>query len=144
MDALITIDFSAATTPVLATAARIGASGQSRLHLLHVLPPDPDFVGYQTGPATVREQVAKEQRSLQQRLAILVDALRDLGCDASAHVAQGPTVAMVLSEAERLDVTFIVVGSHGHGAVYDLLVGSTSEAIVRQAKRPVLVVPARG
>jgi nucleotide-binding universal stress UspA family protein len=35
-----------------------------------------------------------------------------------------------------------VVGSHGHGAAYDLLVGSISAGIIRKAEVPVVVVPA--
>jgi len=108
------------------------------------LPPVPDFVGYDAGPATVRDQIAKESGELHHRLEQLALELRRGGAEASAFVAQGPTVATVLHEAERLGADFIIVGSHGHGAVYDLLVGSIAEAIVRRATRPVLVVPARG
>jgi nucleotide-binding universal stress UspA family protein len=144
MHVLVTIDFSAMTSRVVATAARVGALGGVRLHLLHVVPPDPDFVGYEVGPATVRSQVAKEFRAQREQLERLAAELRDRGCDAASHVAQGPTVATVLAEARRLEAAFIVVGSHGHGAVYDLLIGSISEGIVRSATRPVLVVPAHG
>ena len=34
----------------------------------------------------------------------------------------------------------IVVGSHGHGALYHLLLGSVSEGIIRKTTCPVLVV----
>ncbi len=55
---------------------------------------------------------------------------------------QGATIATVLTEADRLEANLLVIGSHGHGAVYDLLVGSVSEGLVRRSKRPMLVVPA--
>ncbi len=32
-------------------------------------------------------------------------------------------------------------GSHGHGAAYDMVVGSVSNGFIRESKRPVLVVP---
>jgi len=35
-----------------------------------------------------------------------------------------------------------VLGSHGHTAFYDLLVGSTTHGILLRAKCPVLIVPA--
>jgi len=35
-----------------------------------------------------------------------------------------------------------VVGSHGHGAFYDLLVGSTTHGLLLRASCPVLIVPA--
>jgi nucleotide-binding universal stress UspA family protein len=144
MHVLVTIDFSAMTPRVVAAAARVGALSGVQLHLLHVVAPDPDFVGYDVGPATVRSQVAREFRDQRAQLEEIATGLRAGGCDAAAHVVQGPTVATVLAEARRLEATFIVVGSHGHGAVYDLLIGSISEGIVRASTRPVLVVPVRG
>jgi len=49
----------------------------------------------------------------------------------------------VIAEAERLPADLIVLGSHGHGAVYNMLVGSVAEGIVRASAVPVLLVPAR-
>jgi nucleotide-binding universal stress UspA family protein len=34
-----------------------------------------------------------------------------------------------------------VVGSHGHGSLYNLLVGSVAEGVIRHAGVPVVVVP---
>jgi nucleotide-binding universal stress UspA family protein len=50
---------------------------------------------------------------------------------------------MILAQADQLQADLIVVGSHGHGATYDLLVGSISSGVIRKSKVPVLVVPAR-
>ena len=35
----------------------------------------------------------------------------------------------------------LVVGSHGHGGLHHLLVGSVTEAVLRQSTIPVVVVP---
>ncbi|TCC24837.1 universal stress protein [Kribbella speibonae] len=40
-----------------------------------------------------------------------------------------------------LDAELIVLGSHGHGAFHDALVGSTSLHVIRNAPCPVVVVP---
>jgi len=61
----------------------------------------------------------------------------------TALLLQGPTVETIISEAGRLPASLIVLGSHGHGRIYDVLVGSVSEGIVRASKVPVLLVPAR-
>ncbi|MEO8353471.1 MAG: universal stress protein, partial [Chthoniobacteraceae bacterium] len=37
----------------------------------------------------------------------------------------------------------IVMGSHGHGSFYELLVGSVTSGVLRDARCPVLVVPAK-
>jgi nucleotide-binding universal stress UspA family protein len=54
---------------------------------------------------------------------------------------QGATAQTILTEAARLDVDMIVMGSHGRGAMVRLLVGSVSEAVLYKSTWPVLVVP---
>jgi nucleotide-binding universal stress UspA family protein len=44
--------------------------------------------------------------------------------------------------AERLNVDAITLASHGRGGVARALLGSVADAVVRHAKRPVLVVRA--
>ncbi len=40
----------------------------------------------------------------------------------------GAAVSGILETADRLKADYIVMGSHGHTALYDLLVGSTTHA----------------
>ena len=91
----------------------------------------------------VRQQVAHEYRTEHHQVAALAESLAARGVAATPLLVQGSTVDMILAEADRLHADLIVVGSHGHGAVYDILVGSVSEGVVRRANLPVLVVPAR-
>ena len=48
----------------------------------------------------------------------------------------------VLQTATEISANLIVMGSHGHGSVYNLLVGSVTEGILKAGQRPVLLVPA--
>lgn len=143
MNILIAVDFSAVTERVVDTVLRFATTPAAhRMFLIHVAAPEPDFVGYGTGPKTVRSQVAQELHAQHASLKVHADRLRAGGCDVTPLLLQGPTIETVLAEAVRLDADLLVIGSHGHGAVYDLLVGSVSEGLVRRADRPVLVVPA--
>ena len=45
--------------------------------------------------------------------------------------------------AARLNVDAIPLGSHGRSGVPRAILGSVAEAVVRHAKRPVLIVPSR-
>ena len=56
-------------------------------------------------------------------------------------VLQGPVVEAVLETAAEVGADWIVLGSHGHGALYDLLVGSTVEGVMSVAKVPIVVIP---
>jgi nucleotide-binding universal stress UspA family protein len=49
----------------------------------------------------------------------------------------------VFNEAKRFEADMLIVGSHGFGAIYDLLIGSISRGILKDTDIPVLVVPIR-
>ena len=143
MKILAAVDFSPVTERVLAVIRQMAATFPSEVRLVHVAPPDPAFVGYVAGPAAVRNQVATELHTSHQQLQELADHLRADGVETTALQLQGATVATILAEAERLPAELIVLGSHGHSAVHHLLVGSVTDGVVRAAKVPVLLVPAK-
>ena len=72
------------------------------------------------------------------------DRARALGLDAEAlTVADEVSIAETLVRlAEERHACAIAVGAHGHSAVRQLVLGSTSGAVVRKATCPVLVVRA--
>ena len=51
-------------------------------------------------------------------------------------------VEEILKTAREISADLIVMGSHGHGSVYCLLVGSVTEGVLKAGERPVLLVPA--
>lgn len=141
MKILAAVDLSPVTEQVIATLMRMAAALPTQVCLIYVAPPDPAFVGYGTGPDAVRVQVAAELHASHQQLQKLADRLRAGGVETTALQLQGKTVETVIAEADRLPASLIVLGSHGHGAVYNMLVGSVAEGIVRASKVPVLLVP---
>jgi nucleotide-binding universal stress UspA family protein len=143
MNILAAVDFSAVTHQVLEILGRIAEAMPAKVYLVHVAPPDPAFVGYGAGPKAVRGQVAAEHHARHQQLQDLADVLRARGVDTTALLLQGATVDALIAEARKLEAGLIVLGSHGHGAVHKLLVGSVAEGVVRQSELPVLLVPAR-
>jgi nucleotide-binding universal stress UspA family protein len=143
MNILVAVDLSPASAKVVEAAGRVAKLTGAKVYILHAAEPEPDFVGYDAGPEVVRTQVAREMRREHRDVQALADKLRGDGLDATALLIQGPTVVTTLKEADNLDAELIVVGTHGHGAVYDVLIGSYSAGIIRKSKLPVLVVPIR-
>lgn len=142
MNILAAVDFSGFTEPILAAVERIAvAVPETRVWLLHVAEPDPGFVGYEAGPAVVRDQVAAEYRQERQQLQTCADRLRRSGLEASALVVQGAIAETILAEAEKLGAQLIVMGSHGHGTIAELIVGGVGKVVLRKAACPVLVIP---
>lgn len=140
---LAALDFSPVSRSVVDRAAALAQAFAAELTLVHVAAPDPAFVGYETGPQTVRDARASELRSEHRDLQNAAEDLRARGIGARALLLQGATVEMLLREAREIGAEMIVIGSHGHGALHRALLGSVSEGVVRGARCPVLVVPAR-
>lgn len=143
MNILVAVDLSPASEQVIASALKVASTTGSKVFVLHCAEPDPAFVGYEAGPDVVRDQVATEYRDEHRAVQALASELEASGVDVTALLVRGPVIETTLREAERLDAELIIVGSHGHGAVYDLLVGSHSAGILKRSAVPVLVVPTR-
>ena len=143
MNVLVAVDFSEVTQGLIDSVQLVAGPTDSRIVLLYVAEPDPAFVGYDAGPRDVRDQVAREYRREHEQIQGLAQTLRDRGFNAEGRCIPGSTVETILSEADRLDADLIVIGSHGHGAVYDVVVGSISDGVIRRGNRPVLVIPSR-
>ena len=142
MSLLVSIDFSAVTDAQLEVVDRLAGPGRE-IHLLHVTEPDPSFVGLEAGPEEVQHQVASELQRAHDELDALANRLRAKGHAVRTLLVPGPTVQTILEQAEKLDAELIVMGSHGRGKLFDLVVGSVSAGVIRKSRVPVLVVPAK-
>jgi len=143
MKILAAIDFSSVSELVIDQIGSLVAGRDAQVFLLHVAEPNPDFVGYDAGPDVVRDQVAKEYRDEHRQLQAFAEQLRDAGIDSKATLIQGAIVETILERAQHLDVDLILMGTHGHGAMYQILVGSISEGVLHESKKPVLLIPAQ-
>jgi manganese transport protein len=107
--------------------------GQSELVLLHVVDTPITRV---LGPETADREAEADERYL----ADLVAALRDRGYTVRPVLLHGPNPAGELISHLRKDpVDLLVVGSHGHGMVRDLLLGQTVDRVRHSLGVPMLV-----
>lgn len=141
MKLLAALDLSASTPAVLREARAWTLRTHGELFLVHVADPDPDFIGYDAGPDTVRDAVARKFHREHQQIEAAATELRKDGVDATALLVQGPTAEMILREADRLHVDVILMGTRARGSLRELFVGSTSKGVLRQSTRPVLLIP---
>ena len=81
-----------------------------------------------------------EQMVDHDRLAATEATLAGLGVETRTVVCEGLPYREALRAAEEEGVTAIVLGSHGKSSVAEILLGSVSAEIIRQARVPVLVV----
>lgn len=143
MNILAAVDLSPASAKVIEAARGVADLTGASIYVLHVVESEPDFIGYDADPEVLRTRVAAEFPLEYQGVQALTKKLQDEGLDAIEWLVRGPAAKTTLSLADSLDAGLLVVGTHGHSAVYDVLIGSCSAAIIRKTKLPVLVVPIR-
>ena len=138
------VDFSDATPPVVAIAVSFAKCFDANLLLFHAIEPEPGFVtyGFNTieypGMFDLREETERRATKLMEDLLVRVRAELP---NASSHCAYGSPLHELLAQVKQTGADFVIVGSHGHGALSSLLLGSVAEGMVRKATIPVLVVP---
>ena len=50
----------------------------------------------------------------------------------------------ILDQAHKTGASMLVLGSHGHGALYHLFSGSVVTSVLHKATIPVVVIPVHG
>ena len=143
MNILVAVDLSSASDFVVEAARGVAELTGVTVYILHVVETEPGFACPEKDREAAQIWIAKKFPVEHSRVQTLVEKLQDDGLDAEGVLFCGAAVDTTLKEAESLDAGLIVVGTHGHGAVYNVLIGSYSVGIIHKSKLPVLVVPVR-
>jgi nucleotide-binding universal stress UspA family protein len=153
---LVPIDCSVATPRVLDLAQQLGRAFQAELHLVHVrempsLPVMPLGYGALGMPemvpmagAPIAEAIAQTippNEDEQSKLAKWQQEIRQAGLKVTLYEPTGDVLDELLKRADAVNADMIVMGRHGHGAMYNLLVGSVTEGMLKHNMCPVLLVP---
>ena len=89
----------------------------------------------------LQETVQANETAARRQMAHLEKSLVDQGVPVSSQLASGFAAGNIIDAASKHEAAYIVLGSHGHTAFYDLLVGSTTHAVLKKSPCPVVVVP---
>ena len=148
---LLATDGSEEVSLATEAAVEISVKTGSELHVIHVYGVVPIYPLY---PEATRPEAAEladpmleeELASLsEQRARGVLDAVVEEvqsagGTVAQVHLREGGVPHEIVALAEDTGIGLIVVGSRGHGGIRRALMGSVSDAAVRHAHCPVLVV----
>jgi nucleotide-binding universal stress UspA family protein len=123
------------------TAADLAKSTGSELHVLHVGAGQPLYVA--PGSSAIIEELLDTQRAEAQRVldeqVRLVEGSGATVEEARLSIDERPDRTIV-HLSEDIGAGLIVMGSRGRGGIRRALMGSVSDAVVRLAHCPVLVV----
>ncbi|HZZ57861.1 MAG TPA: universal stress protein [Opitutaceae bacterium] len=136
---LVPIDFSDATDAVLDAAATMAQALSARVVLAYVVEPPVVVNEFST---VTEDMLLEEEKTATEQLAQALRHFSDRGIEADSRQLFGPAPREVVDEVRRLRPDLVVLGSHGHSALYDLLVGSVTAHVLRHVSCPVLVIPA--
>lgn len=138
---LAATDLSASARHAVARASQLAAERSADLTILHVLDSRmmeslPNGLGA-VGPAWSERLRNAAERELSELGQVMRQCYR---LEPELLLAAGSILSEVLQAAESRDADLLVVGAHGEGYLRGLLLGSTTERLLRMARAPLLVV----
>jgi len=136
------VDFSKSTDSVIAAAVSLASSMDGRVVLLHVVQPLIIASDYGLTMDNFQDTILSSEKHTALRLVELSETLRARGVK-NVETAQisGPARTGIVEQAKKFEADYIVMGSHGHTAFYDLVIGSTTQYVIQRAHCPVVIVP---
>ena len=141
MKLLIATDGSDSARDAVAFGLELAAGQGAEVLAVHVVPALHVFpaVGFGTLAAQPRLVSSGDRVALEEATALASEA----GVALSTELLTGDPVDEIVAHADSIDADMIVVGSRGRGAAASALLGSVSQGVLHEARRPVLVVRPR-
>ena len=140
---LVATDFSEPSVVAMAYGRDLARSYGAALHVLHVVEDVLIRYGPEVGIISPSVQVDLEATARRDLDATITDDDRGTLKVVSAVETHGSIPNGIVDYAKRQQIDLIVVGTHGRGAMKQLLMGSVAERVVRTAPCPVLAVRER-
>jgi nucleotide-binding universal stress UspA family protein len=122
------------TKVLLTTAVSLAKSTSSEVHVVHVWRPVPSV----HFDALIRQEMRREAQAILDEQVKKIEGVG--GTVAEAHLREGSASEEIVALAAEIGVGLVAVGSRGRGRIRRALMGSVSDAVVRHAHCPVMVV----
>ena len=132
---LVPFDFSAGARQTVAAAVALARPARARITLLYVLPVTlPANIGHVSVVLDNHKLLAHAR----EQLTTFAHSAIPAEIPVAIQVAEGGPYHEINATARALGTDLIVIGSRGHSGVKQLVLGSTTERVVRHAPCPVL------
>jgi nucleotide-binding universal stress UspA family protein len=137
---LIATDGSDGAREAVEFGLELAAEHAAKVFVVHVAPAV-DVVpwsGFGMTPAAPHAVTDRDRAALDDAL----QSAEERGISARVELLSGNAVDEIVAFADSHAVDLIVIGSRGHGAIASAMLGSVSLGVLRETRRPVLIVRA--
>jgi nucleotide-binding universal stress UspA family protein len=138
---LVAVDLDDRGEIVLAEALRLARRMNAIVDIVHVAPPDPSgFIGYEAGPDSVRDSVAKRLRIEHRMVHELREKIEAAGVTAGQTLTiQAELAKGIIAEAKRFKPDILVIGHGRHSGLFRSR--SLADEAIEELPCTVMVVP---
>lgn len=142
---VVGIDFSDCSRSAAEAALALARDLDARIILVHAFShlPRPVLGGESDHDPLAAVQASVDLDEARQLSMEWATWLRAEGADVDTVAQEGDAAGLVVATARERNAAFIVVGTNRKGGLKRFFLGSVAEGIMRQADRPVLVVPTK-
>ena len=140
MKILVAVDGSPFTKRMLGYLAAHDEwlGGAHQYTVLHSVPAVPPRAAAVIDKATLKSYYDEEAEKVLKPIRTFFGKKRDLRVDFA--VKSGPAADNIVSAAAKGDFDMIIMGSHGHSTLGNLVMGSVATKVLAHCKTPVLLV----
>ncbi len=133
-------DFSSSSSQAQNYACALVEHFAAELHLIHVVTEPTSLATGPLGGYLPANYSAELKEHAAETLAGLPDRAWSEGRSIKRCVVEGYAFVEILRYAKENDIDMIVMGTHGHSGLAQMLLGSVAEKVVRKAPCPVLTI----
>lgn len=132
---MVAIDSNDSVGDLLGYAEGLAQKFNAKVWVIHVL----EEKGSKLNPTERAEpdDLMEDQRSMK----ALCEAFLDEELESEIVVLKGPTVEKVLEQAKELDTDLLIVGTHKHSFLHNLISESVSIQLFKKVSIPLLAIP---
>jgi nucleotide-binding universal stress UspA family protein len=151
---LVPIDGSKQSHDALLESLEIAKIHGSTIEILHVITPREEYIPYEAAspnmpyeenwmpPEWINEYLDNVHKNDENMLKQAQQFAKTIAPDNNiiTKLIEGRAADSIIEEAEKGDISLIIIGNRGLGGLHEFVLGSVSHEVVNKAKIPVLVI----
>jgi nucleotide-binding universal stress UspA family protein len=133
-------DFSDVSRKAVNYLVKLKDAGTKEIVVLHVIDERGIDAVSRFGSGSAVTIIGRIEKEAMEEGKKIEKRLRQSGFNVKVRIETGVPLKEILKVEEEEKVSAIVIGSHGKTNLEEMFLGSVSEKVIRQSKKPVLVI----